>query len=182
MSVFRRAVVERIGGFDETLPLNEDYDFWLRAAHGGCVFIHNPVPLGHYRRRPDSISADEVQMLTGILRVLRRTADLCADRPRELAATHRQLARFEQERLLASAKANLVRRQFVAAADDFKSLFDVRRDFGSAAIARMCRYMPGVLLWAYRMKCNWRAGRRTGHGAARADHLGRSIRLAFRRG
>jgi len=158
MSVFRRALVERIVGFDETLPLNEDYDFWIRAAHAGFVFIYNPSPLGHYRRRPDSISANELQMLTGIMRVLRRTAALCANRPRELGAIHRQLARFEQQRLLASAKANLVRRQFVAAADDFNSLFDVRRDFASAAIARMSRYVPAVLLLAYRIKCLLRRG------------------------
>jgi teichuronic acid biosynthesis glycosyltransferase TuaG len=153
MSVFRRAVVERIHGFDETLPLNEDYDFWIRAAHAGFVFVHNPVPLGHYRRRPDSMSADEVQMLTGIMHVLRRARELCADRPRELEVIRRQLARFKEQRLLARAKASLVRREFAAAADDFNSWFDVRRDFMSAATARMSRYLPAFLLWAYRLKC-----------------------------
>ena len=34
MTVFRRAVYERLGGFDETLRTNEDYDYWLRAAAG----------------------------------------------------------------------------------------------------------------------------------------------------
>jgi glycosyltransferase involved in cell wall biosynthesis/2-polyprenyl-3-methyl-5-hydroxy-6-metoxy-1,4-benzoquinol methylase len=156
MSVFRRAVIERIVGFDETLPLNEDYDFWIRAAHAGFTFIHNPVPLGHYRRRPDSISANEIQMVTGIMHVFRQAGELCADRPRELAAIRKQLARFEEERLLASAKANLVHWNFAAAAVDFNSLFDVRRDFSSAVIARMSRYAPGILLWAYRMKCAMR--------------------------
>jgi len=153
MSVFRRAVVERIAGFDERLPLNEDYDFWIRAAHAGFTFVRNPVPLGHYRRRPDSISANEIQMVTGIMRVFRKAQELCADRPRELAVIRKQLARFEQERLLASAKANLVGRNFAAAADDFNSLFDVRRDFLTAAIARMSRHLPAALLWAYRVKC-----------------------------
>jgi glycosyltransferase involved in cell wall biosynthesis/2-polyprenyl-3-methyl-5-hydroxy-6-metoxy-1,4-benzoquinol methylase len=152
MSVFRRAIIERIIGFDETLPLNEDYDFWIRAAHAGFVLVHNPLPLGHYRRRPDSISANEIQMVTGIMRVFRHAAELCADRPRELAAIHKQLARFEEERLLASAKANLVHSNFEAAATDFNSLFEVRRDFSSAVIARMSRHAPGILLWAYRMK------------------------------
>jgi glycosyltransferase involved in cell wall biosynthesis len=153
MSVFRREVVERITGFDERLPLNEDYDFWIRAAHAGFVFVHNPVPLGHYRRRPDSISANEMQMVTGIMRVFRNARDLCADRPRELAVIRRQLARFEEERLLASAKANLVGRNFAAATNDFNSLRDVRRDFVTAAIAGMSRRLPSLLLWAYRVKC-----------------------------
>jgi len=86
------------------------------------------------------------------MRVLKTASTLCADRPRELAAIHKQLERFEGERFLASAKAHLVGRHFDAAARDFNSLFDVRRDLPSAAIARMSRYVPAVLLWAYRVK------------------------------
>ena len=157
MSVFRRTVAERIGGFNEALPVNEDYDFWVRAAHAGFVFIHNPVPLGHYRRRPDSLSAQELQMLTGAIRVLRSARELCAGRQPELIAIERQLERLEEERLLASGKANLVRRDFAAAADDFSSLRHVRRDFMSAAIARMSRHIPGTLLWGYRVKRAWNA-------------------------
>jgi glycosyltransferase involved in cell wall biosynthesis len=165
MSVFRRTVIAAIGSFDEALPLNEDYDFWIRAAHAGCRFVQNPVPLGQYRRRSDSISANELNMLTGIIRVFRSAGSLCADRPREMAAIRRQLVRFEEERLLASAKTNLVSRQFAAAADDFKSLFDARRDFSSAAIARISRWVPAMLLWAYRVK------RSFGHPlAAEASH------------
>jgi glycosyltransferase involved in cell wall biosynthesis len=152
MSIFRRAVIDRVGTFDDRLRSNEDYDLWIRAAHAGFVFIHNPVPLGHYRRRPDSVSADEIKMFTGIMRVLKKATALCADRPRELAAIHKQLERFEAERFLASAKANLVGRNFDAAAKDFNSLFDVRRDFASAAIARMSRHLPAILLWAYHIK------------------------------
>jgi glycosyltransferase involved in cell wall biosynthesis len=176
MSVFRRAVIERVGTFDNRLRTNEDYDLWIRAAHAGFVFIHNPVPLGHYRRRPDSVTADEIKMFTGIMRVLKRASRLCADRPRELAAIHKQLERFEGERFLASAKANLVRHNFDAAAKDFNSLFDVRRDFASATIARMSRHMPAILLWAYRIKCalnrRARAGvtRTTAPAAALAWH------------
>jgi len=152
MSIFRRAVIDRVGVFDSRLRANEDYDLWIRAAHAGFVFIRNPVPLGHYRRRPDSISADEIQMFTGIMRVLNKASALCADQPRELAAIRKQLERFEGERFLASAKAHLVGRDFDAAAKDFDALFDVRRDFASAAIARISRHLPGILLWAYRAK------------------------------
>jgi hypothetical protein len=152
MSIFRRAVIERVGQFDERLRANEDYDLWIRAAHAGFVFIHNPLPLGYYRRRPGSVSADEIQMFTGIMGVLRHARELCADRPRELAAIGQQLARFEGERFLASAKANLVTRNYAAATSDFNSLFDVRQDLASGAIAWMSRHMPAVLLCAYRLK------------------------------
>ena len=155
MSLFRRVVAERIGGFNEALPVNEDYDFWVRAAHAGFVFIHNPIPLGQYRRRPDSLSAQELQMLTGAIGVLRQARELCAGRAPELAAIDQQLERLEEERLMASGKANLVRRDYAAAADDFSSLLDVRRDLMSAAIARMSRYIPGALLCCYRVKRMW---------------------------
>ena len=32
--IFRRSLIEQIGALDETLELAEDYDFWLRLAHG----------------------------------------------------------------------------------------------------------------------------------------------------
>src|SRR5260370_6601972 len=105
-------------------------------------------------------------MVTGIMRVFRHAAELCADRPRELAAIHRQLARFEQERLLASAKANLVHSNFAAAATDFNALFEVRRDFSSGVIARMSRHAPGILLWAYGVKGAMRQRRQSSRVAA----------------
>jgi glycosyltransferase involved in cell wall biosynthesis len=167
MSIFRRAVIDRIGWFDERLRANEDYDLWIRAAHAGFVFLHNPLPLGLYRRRPDSVSANEIQMFIGIMGVLKQARELCADRPREMAAIRKQLARFEQERLFASAKAHLVQRNFADAASDFNRLFDVRRDFTSAAIARISRTMPGMLLWAYRMKCRLNGRVRANMAASR---------------
>ena len=51
------------GRFDESLRTNEDYDFWLRAACAGFVFYRNDQPLGYYRRRDNSLSADELRML-----------------------------------------------------------------------------------------------------------------------
>jgi teichuronic acid biosynthesis glycosyltransferase TuaG len=157
MSVFRRTVAERIGGFNESLPVNEDYDFWVRAAHAGFVFVHNPIPLGYYRRRSDSLSSNELQMLTGAVQVFKSARTLCAGRADEVAAIDQQLQRLEQARLFASGKANLVRRDFTAAADDFSSLVNVRRDFMSTAIAQMSKYVPAALLWIYRVKRAWTA-------------------------
>ena len=84
MSLFRRRVYEAIGGFDESLRTNEDYDYWLRAALAGFRFRRNDRPLCHYRRRDDSVSAIDVNMLAGILRVYRKLRPLLKDRPAEL--------------------------------------------------------------------------------------------------
>src|SRR5687767_12242318 len=69
MCVFTRRVYETIGGFDEMLRTNEDFDYWLRAALAGLRFVRNDRPLGYYRRRDDSLSASQVRMLRGALRV-----------------------------------------------------------------------------------------------------------------
>ena len=97
MSVFRRRVYETIGGFDESFRSNEDYDFWIRAAVAGFRFVRNDRPAGYYRRRDDSLSADELRMLKGILRVYEKTRDTILDRPAELAILNAQVERFETE-------------------------------------------------------------------------------------
>jgi glycosyltransferase involved in cell wall biosynthesis len=106
MSVFRREVYERLGGFAERssgdrhrppFKGNEDYHFWLRAARLGFPIVANHTPGGYYRRRPNSLSADEGEMLRGIMAVLRDLLPACADQPAEAAAIRRQLRRFETD-------------------------------------------------------------------------------------
>src|SRR5204862_1193754 len=121
-SMFRREVYETIGGFDERFDRNEDYQFWIRAAHAGFAFLENATPLALYRRRPDSVSADEMRMLTGIMRVLRYAGELCPDDPKVYAAIDRQMVRLEGERLRASAKTHLSRREYAAAAQNLEEL------------------------------------------------------------
>jgi len=40
--VFRKAVFERIGGYDETLRFAQDYDLWFRLAHAGETLWNLP--------------------------------------------------------------------------------------------------------------------------------------------
>jgi glycosyltransferase involved in cell wall biosynthesis len=160
MSVFRRAVYERIGAFDEQLDRNEDYDFWLRAAHAGFLFVENTTPLGRYRRRPGSVSTDTMKMLNGIIRVLWKIRALCADSRQHVATIDRQLARFESERLYLNAKASLLQRDFSTAAEHFESLRWMRGDLVAHALAQFSRHVPGMLLWAYRTRSTLRAAAR----------------------
>lgn len=159
MSVLRRGVYETVGGFDETMALSEDYDYWIRAALAGFRFVQNPVPLAHYRRRADSASSDEIAMLQAIITVLRRARTRCAGLPEAVAIIDRQIARFEEQRLLSRAKANLLCREFASAAHEFDVLFGLRPSFVNGVMARVSRYVPSVLLWAYRTKSAIRSAR-----------------------
>ena len=49
---FRRALVERIGGFDETLLTNEDYEFNVRVRQGGGKIWLDPRIRSTYFARP----------------------------------------------------------------------------------------------------------------------------------
>ena len=104
MSVFRRKVYETIGGFSVTLRTNEDFDYWLRAAHAGFRFARTATPLGWYRVRPDSLSADEVRMLRGAVRVLREFEPRLAPASPEAEALKWQLHRFEARLPAAAAR------------------------------------------------------------------------------
>ena len=53
----RRTAVDRAGRFDESLKLQEDWDYWLRLAAAGCRFAAVPATSTIVRRRGDSMSA-----------------------------------------------------------------------------------------------------------------------------
>jgi hypothetical protein len=152
MSVFRRQVYETVGGFDESLRTNEDYDYWLRAALAGFRFARNDQPLAYYRRRDDSLSASELRMLRGILTVYRnRRADL-AGRLHERGLLDRQIARFEAELSAAEARTAIEHGDFAAAGIHLAAL---QRSRGGAllGLARlMARWAPALLSKAYQLR------------------------------
>ena len=152
-ALFRRRVVELTGGFDETLRRNEDYDFWLRAARAGCQCAFYGRPLAWYRRRPDSVSADEPLMLAGILRVLRKAEAFCTDRPEELSAIAKKVAVFEHRRRLADAKTALRKRDCAAASRAFVELAENAHP-AYGLMARLTRHAPALAFWAYAAKCS----------------------------
>jgi glycosyltransferase involved in cell wall biosynthesis len=152
MSIFRRRVYETIGGFDESLRTNEDYDFWIRAAAAGFRFARNDRPLGYYRRRDGSLSANDLRMIRGILRVYEKARRALEGRPRERAILDAQVARFETERLAAEARHAIEVRDFTSAARHLAAL-QIRRGGAAIGVARlMARWTPGLLARAYHFR------------------------------
>jgi glycosyltransferase involved in cell wall biosynthesis len=54
--MYRREVVERIGGYDEDLFCAEDYDYWIRIALVGRIGYVDNVNVYKYRKNRSSIS------------------------------------------------------------------------------------------------------------------------------
>lgn len=107
LSVFRRAVFETAGPMNAALRVNEDYEFWLRAAQHGFRFVQTFEPLAYYRRRPESASADSGKMIAGILRVFAMARER-ARTPDEARALDAQISRFERERRRLEGRAAAV--------------------------------------------------------------------------
>jgi peptidoglycan/xylan/chitin deacetylase (PgdA/CDA1 family)/SAM-dependent methyltransferase len=75
----RRDTVLDAGQFDETLPIHEDWDLWLRVARMGARFVGVPLPLAYYRLTPDSASTDMARFSQHARRLFART---CQPDPR----------------------------------------------------------------------------------------------------
>jgi SAM-dependent methyltransferase len=66
----RRSAVERVGGFDASLRIGEDWDLWLRMAQDGARFDVVAGHLAQYRSEGQSLTADGEAMLRDFNRVL----------------------------------------------------------------------------------------------------------------
>lgn len=152
MSVMRRRVYDSVGGFDDSLITNEDYDLWLRFALAGFRFDRIDRPLAHYRRHGDNASAAEIRMLSGILLVFDKIRPLLADRPLERRIVDAQKVRFERELMTARARAALCARDAVAAADQLSALYAHSGGLTVKLASWLARWAPGLLFHAYRFR------------------------------
>ena len=66
-SLTRRPLLERVGGFDPRLPRLEDWDYWIRCALTGAVFLYDsqagPDCRSYVRVHRASMSSDSEAML-----------------------------------------------------------------------------------------------------------------------
>ena len=152
MSIFRRELVDRIGGFDPRFTGNEDYEFWLRAAHSGAGILQNREPHGWYRRRDGSLSSDDRRMLEGILSVFRHVDALCERLPLERAAIGGQIRRFETELAILEVREALCNGEGTRAAHFLKIAAALREDRFYAVAAQFSALWAQPLVWAYQLR------------------------------
>jgi glycosyltransferase involved in cell wall biosynthesis len=70
-TIVRRELLIAAGGFDERLPMCDDYEMWLRLAYRGSRIVYHPGVLARLRiGRPNSLSASEARMLGALLTIL----------------------------------------------------------------------------------------------------------------
>ena len=152
ISMFRRDVWQATGGFDTALRRNEDYEFWLRAAVAGFPILRSLKPVAVYRRRDDSLSSDEPEMIRGVIHVLRQIDALLENRREERALLRRQIVRFTRELPRAELRRSLQHNDGAMAARGLRALAADRRSWLLGACASLTRLWPQPLLWAYHLR------------------------------
>ena len=71
-ALFRRALLDRTGGIDESLRQAEDWDLWLRFALAGARFAYVPRPLSRRRMHDSNLIHDKEARMQATLAVLER--------------------------------------------------------------------------------------------------------------
>jgi O-antigen biosynthesis protein len=75
---FRSAFLRRIGGFDESLNISQDYDLVLRAAEQAASIVHIPEVLYRWRTHEDSAGhRRQSEVMATSRQVLARHLDRC---------------------------------------------------------------------------------------------------------
>ena len=151
-AVFRREVVEQIGGFDAAYNGNEDYEFWLRAMNEGFRVMQNRAVLGRYRRRPGSVSSDDVRMLTGIIAVLESAGRMRGRIEADRALINHRLRWFREELVKAEVRLSLEKRDGVTASQRLRALSRLRNDWRLAAGAWLAEAWPDLAVSAYGLR------------------------------
>jgi GT2 family glycosyltransferase len=157
MSVFRREAFERVGGFNPEFNGNEDYEFWLRVANAGFGIVQNRRPLGYYRRRPGSVSSEEVRTILGIIHVLESVATRSGPLVQERDVIAHKLARLQDDLATARLRSSLSRRDAQDALLRLKDLSELRGSVCLAIVAKLIRAWPELLLHAYGWRKSLRA-------------------------
>jgi glycosyltransferase involved in cell wall biosynthesis len=111
-TLVRRALYDRIGAFDASLPF-VDYDFWLRALRAGAVYYYDPEPGVRYRRHEAQMTAGRLGVVRSLHQVRTRNAALIGDR--RLIDTVASLDLFRIGRLLVDVDPAAARSAFAEA-------------------------------------------------------------------
>lgn len=94
--IFRRSVLEEMGGFNPELKVAEDYDLYLRIARKYPICCHTAV-MAEYRIHDRNASRNSQLMLTTTLQVLRNQAPYARQNARRLLAFLSGLDRWRKQ-------------------------------------------------------------------------------------
>ena len=69
-----RSVLERVGGYDESLGTSEDWELWLRIVATGTAAVRPPGKLAIHRKHSASLTSDPRKIARSTCEIYRRFA------------------------------------------------------------------------------------------------------------
>lgn len=125
--VARRESLVSAGLFDERYRRSEDFQLWVRMAHGGARLDYRRKVLARHRMRPDSLAGDKSRMhecAKGVYADLSNELDLT---PRQRALVEVEIEKYEAYLALARGKRALASGDYEGAASELSRARDLRR-------------------------------------------------------
>jgi GT2 family glycosyltransferase len=100
----RLSRLQEIGGFDEALPIGEDWDCWLRAILAGAAAGMVDEPYYDYVLHANTLSASRAPSLWGRVRLLEKARRNAALRPDERPSLERALRMHRSRAVMADVQ------------------------------------------------------------------------------
>lgn len=154
----RREAVVRAGLFDESLRSAEDFDLWLRMVDRGNRIAYHRRPLVHYRRRRDSLSADETGLFKSIIRVFDKAECAMSLSPGEHKALEERRAFYRAKLQLSEGKKALFQGDQKTAVSNLTEANRFLRSRKIKLALLLLRAAPGLLLSAYKLRARLSIG------------------------
>ena len=150
--VVRRQAVLDAGLFDPAIGnYSEDFDLYLRLTKSGARVGYHRKLLVHHRVHAQSLTAEPVRLLQGVLRVLDKTAarpDLTDSQRDGLAPTR---ARIAAELAHLQARLGLSRGDFALALQNASAAHAYYRTWKLKAVVLALRLFPALLRQVHRV-------------------------------
>jgi cellulose synthase/poly-beta-1,6-N-acetylglucosamine synthase-like glycosyltransferase len=143
----KRALLQRIGGFDETLASAEDWDCWIRLILAGSMAGLIDEPLARYRLRPGGLSSRRVAHLRERVRVTEKVLSNPDLRPEERPIADSAVIHQRRQLAVAEARAALLEARPGAWRQALRVARDPGLPLGARARAATAAVAPGFARW-----------------------------------
>jgi glycosyltransferase involved in cell wall biosynthesis len=170
--VARRDALVAAGLFDERYRRVEDFQLWVRMAHGGARLGYQRKILARHRMRPDSLAGDPSVMHECGIGVYKDLSNELELTPSQRALVEEEIEKYESYLSLARGKSALAAGEYERAASELSRSRSLRRAKGFDGLklwlTLLCLHVSPGLARRFYLKRGWDA-RTNGASEAKTD-------------
>jgi len=121
--LLRRESALKVGFFDETPQLLEDYHYWLMLLYRGGTMAYLRKPLGKRRIHPGSLTYNQEVVVPQAIKALRKLQGILDPAGREAALVQKEIASAESQLSLKEGRRQLARGNHEGARESFAKAY-----------------------------------------------------------